>query len=132
MKNIWLVCKNIRSSINVYSFSTSFMKFIYIFENGYLVSLFWKWPRYGQKSNTICECSQSALCPIIQLCNLAIWKNWKNERKNIQFNFSKLNLPLHNLFWQVTHMDSSPLKWKKLQPPSKFFLRTKKSPPPPP
>ena len=66
--------------------------------------------------------------PYVLLYNYLILQNWKNERKNIQFNFSKLNLPLHNLFWQVTHMDSSPLKWKKRQPPSKNFLRTKKYP----
>ena len=44
MKEFWLVCKKLRSSINIYSFSTSLMKFICIFESGYLVSLFWEWP----------------------------------------------------------------------------------------
>ena len=44
MKNIWLVCKKV-SSINVCSFS-NFLKFSCIFENVYLVSLFWEWPIY--------------------------------------------------------------------------------------
>ena len=39
-----MVCKKVRSSINDQSFSTTFMKFICSFENGYLVSLFQKWP----------------------------------------------------------------------------------------
>ena len=44
MKNIWLVCKKLQYSINFYSFSTTFVKFICIFENGSLVLLFWEWP----------------------------------------------------------------------------------------
>ena len=36
MKNIWLICKKVRSSTNVYSFSAIVMKFICIFENGYI------------------------------------------------------------------------------------------------
>ena len=43
IKNIWLVYKKLRSSVSDYSFSTTFMKFVCIFENGYWVSLFWEW-----------------------------------------------------------------------------------------
>ena len=46
MKNICLVRKKLPYSINIYSFTTTFVKFIYIFENGFLVSLFWEWPNY--------------------------------------------------------------------------------------
>ena len=46
MKNIWLICKKLQYFINFYSFSVTFVKFICIFENGPLVSLFWEWPIY--------------------------------------------------------------------------------------
>ena len=47
MKNIWSVCKKLQSSIKGYSFLTTFVKFICIFENGSLVSLFWQWPVFA-------------------------------------------------------------------------------------
>ena len=43
-KNIWLVFKKLEYSINFYSFWTTFVKFICIFENGSLVLLFLEWP----------------------------------------------------------------------------------------
>ena len=46
MKNIWLVCKKLQYSINFYSFSTTFLKFICISENGSLVSLFQECPTW--------------------------------------------------------------------------------------
>ena len=38
--------EKLQYSNNFYSFSTTFVKFIWIFENGSLVSLFWEWPIY--------------------------------------------------------------------------------------
>ena len=67
MKNIWLVCKKLQYSINFYSFSTTFMKFICIFENGSLVSLFWEWPIYMTKN-----CGKSICKPLQLIFNQCI------------------------------------------------------------
>ena len=53
MKNIRSVCKKLQISINVYFFSNTFVKFICIFENGSLVSLFWEWPKYPSLQNIL-------------------------------------------------------------------------------
>ena len=60
MKNIWLACKTLQYSINFYSFSTAFLKFICISENGSLVSLFQE-------------------CPT--------WLSWRNSRHVLDFYF---------------------------------------------
>ena len=56
---------------------------------------------------------------IIQLYNLVKLKKWKHK---YTIQFFKVESPLHNQLWQVS------LKRKKLQPPSKNLLRTKKPP----
>ena len=67
---------------------------------------------------------------IVQLYNLAKLRKWKHK---YTIQVLKVEcLPLHNLFWQAPHMPPHPpLKWKKCQPLSKTFLRTKKSSPHP-
>ena len=74
MKNIWLVCKKLQYSINFYSFSTTFLKYICFLEMVFLVSLFWQWS-YLLLSGSIILCP----CPVITKCS------WIHSTKLIHY-----------------------------------------------
>ena len=57
-----------------------------------------------------------------------ILMNWEKERTSIQLNFLKLNPPFTIYFGKYPHVDSPPLKWKRLPPPQKVF-ESQKVPP---